>query len=306
MVHLGRHIQNASQFWRCCAEALKLNFPEEPIFVVCHARSGSTLLRYLLDTHDDIVCPPELHLPLLLEHLARVYRILYTDRLEPSEGLSLDEKVRVECRRTVDRAIHDACRTPTKRRWCEKSVLTADHLQVTTAIYPGAHFLCLYRHCMDFVHSALEVISRRWGFGYGYESFISNRRNHDVADSLALFWCEKTEAILKFQRCGQYKCLDVKYESLAASPADTSRRLFDFLRVDHDDSIVERVFSTRHQVGPGDPKILQTHRIHADSIGTGRNVDAQRLSPTTRARMNALLAELGYEQVGNSWNARAG
>ena len=31
----------------------------EPIFIVCNARSGSTLLRYLLDVHPDIACPSE-------------------------------------------------------------------------------------------------------------------------------------------------------------------------------------------------------------------------------------------------------
>ena len=148
----------------------------------------------------------------------------------------------------------------------------------------------------------LEVISRRWGYGYGYETFISNRRNHDVADSLALFWCEKTEAILKFERCGEYKCLPVKYESLATHPEDTSRQLFGFLRVIYDESIVARVFSAKHQSGPGDPKILRTNRIHGDSIGSGRKIDAQRISSTTKARMNSLLTELGYEQVGSSWN----
>ena len=270
--------------------------------MVCHARSGSTLLRYLLDTHDDIVCPPEVHLPWLLQQLARVYRVLYTNQVETAEGLSLDDKVRIEVRKTVDAMIYDACRIPTKRRWCEKSVFTVDHLNITTAIYPNAQFICLYRHCMDFVHSALEVISRRWGYGYGYETFISNRRNHDVADSLALFWCEKTEAILKFERCGEYKCLPVKYESLATHPEDTSRQLFGFLRVIYDESIVARVFSAKHQSGPGDPKILRTNRIHGDSIGSGRKIDAQRISSTTKARMNSLLTELGYEQVGSSWN----
>jgi hypothetical protein len=31
--------------------------PTEPVFIVSNARSGSTLLRYLLDAHPDIATP---------------------------------------------------------------------------------------------------------------------------------------------------------------------------------------------------------------------------------------------------------
>ena len=44
-----------------------------PIFVLCYARSGSTLMRYVLDTHPQIVCPPELHLLLAAKQLAWVF-----------------------------------------------------------------------------------------------------------------------------------------------------------------------------------------------------------------------------------------
>src|SRR3974390_3422261 len=40
------------------------------IFVVTLARSGSTLLRYLLDAHPEIASPPELNLSALLQHAA--------------------------------------------------------------------------------------------------------------------------------------------------------------------------------------------------------------------------------------------
>src|SRR5215472_16177024 len=40
------------------------------VFIVSPARSGSTLLRYLLDAHPDIVSPAELNLSALLLHAA--------------------------------------------------------------------------------------------------------------------------------------------------------------------------------------------------------------------------------------------
>ena len=34
-----------------------------PVFVLCSGRSGLTLLRFLLDAHPDLACPPEMKLP---------------------------------------------------------------------------------------------------------------------------------------------------------------------------------------------------------------------------------------------------
>jgi hypothetical protein len=38
-------------------------FFADPVFVLCNGRSGSTLLRFLLDAHPDLACPPETNLP---------------------------------------------------------------------------------------------------------------------------------------------------------------------------------------------------------------------------------------------------
>jgi hypothetical protein len=42
----------------------------DPLFVLCMARSGSTLLRFLLDAHPDLACPPETNLWMVCEKLA--------------------------------------------------------------------------------------------------------------------------------------------------------------------------------------------------------------------------------------------
>ena len=45
----------------------------DPVFVLCNARSGSTLLRFLLDAHPEIACPPETNMPSLCAQLATVW-----------------------------------------------------------------------------------------------------------------------------------------------------------------------------------------------------------------------------------------
>jgi len=41
-----------------------------PIFILSAARSGSTLLRYILDHHPEIACPPESNLSVAAEAMS--------------------------------------------------------------------------------------------------------------------------------------------------------------------------------------------------------------------------------------------
>jgi hypothetical protein len=46
----------------------------DPVFALCNGRLGSTLLRFLLDAHTELACPPEMNLPgLCAQLLQRVY-----------------------------------------------------------------------------------------------------------------------------------------------------------------------------------------------------------------------------------------
>src|SRR6185437_1179652 len=48
----------------------------DPVFVLCMGRSGSTLLRFLLDAHPELACPPETSLPALCGQLAVVWSLI--------------------------------------------------------------------------------------------------------------------------------------------------------------------------------------------------------------------------------------
>jgi sulfotransferase family protein len=45
----------------------------EPVFVLCAGRSGSTLLRFLLDAHPELACPPETRLAAMCAQIAGVW-----------------------------------------------------------------------------------------------------------------------------------------------------------------------------------------------------------------------------------------
>src|SRR6202044_4258995 len=49
---------------------------DDPVFILCAGRSGSTLLRFLLDAHPDLACPPETRLPWLARQLATAWAVI--------------------------------------------------------------------------------------------------------------------------------------------------------------------------------------------------------------------------------------
>src|ERR1700677_4762647 len=49
---------------------------EDPVFVLCMGRTGSTLLRFLLDAHPDLACPPETSMPALCGQLSVVWSLI--------------------------------------------------------------------------------------------------------------------------------------------------------------------------------------------------------------------------------------
>ena len=55
----------------------------DPVFVLCMGRSGSTLLRFLLDAHPELACPPETMLPCAVR--AAVGGVV-ADRGRPARG----------------------------------------------------------------------------------------------------------------------------------------------------------------------------------------------------------------------------
>jgi hypothetical protein len=283
------------------------NSSQQPIFILCHARSGSTLLRFILDTHDQIYCPPELHIaqnivsPYLL-HFKSFYRPNYLSADDPA----LEQRVCAQVRRIVNTIMAPGL-TGTKRIWCDKSVTTLNHLVDIKKMYPEGRYICLYRHCMDFAHSALQImkygIDPVWDWPGGYAECLKNSDN--FVNSLAGYWCQETEKIHNFQKENPKQCFVVNYEALVFQPERTCESIFSFLGLRYDKTFLGRVFQSGHQQGPGDFKILWTRKIETNSVGEGKTISRKQLKPSTLPRMNALLTSFGYEPVDESWNTKA-
>ena len=100
----------------------------DPVFVLCNGRSGSTLLRFLLDAHPELACPPETNLPALCAQLATVWSLIEGAPLSANRGdepPEIPDAAIAGVRETMDRMVGSYLARRGKKRYCDKSLGTA-------------------------------------------------------------------------------------------------------------------------------------------------------------------------------------
>jgi hypothetical protein len=275
----------------------------DPVFVLCMGRSGSTLLRLILDTHPDLACPPETNIPALCSQLAVVWSLIEGAPLSLQRGdapPAIPEAAIAGIRQTMDLMTAPYLERRGKRLYCDKSLGTARYAKLLKRIYPDARFICLFRHPMDMISSGLEACP--WGLnGYGFDPYIADSPGNAVM-ALARYWLDGASAIATVQEEFPDSCHRVRYEDMVADPERIAAGIFEFLGVGQVPGIGKEVFSREHErFGPADHKIWYTSAISQGSVGRGDALPAGLIPPPVLESMNGLLDKLGYVRVDESW-----
>lgn len=285
-----------------------------PIFVVTAARSGSTLLRFILDSHPDIACPPETDLGMAVGYLAHAWDVTAraaSSRAGAAPGgiTALPAEALGGLRASADGVLASYLRSTGKSRICDKSLSTVYHAGLLAQVYPDAMFVCLYRHCMDVIASYLAAMP--WGLGSqppgqpGFRpihGFVARNPGDSVA-ALAEYWLDCARKAADFEAAHPGRCFRLRYEDLVDDPEPVTASLLSFLGAAPAAGLADACFRIPHDRGPSDPKIWGTRRVQQDSVGTGVAVPAARVPPAARAGINDVLAALGYRLVDDEWNA---
>ena len=271
--------------------------PAAPIFILCCNRSGSSLLRYIVDTHPDIASPAELNLGEVCQNLYQ----LVTHTLGEAAFIDKPEKnalVIAEVRRLVSQVMDKYVNAKNKKIWCEKSPSNLNFLTRLKAVFPDAKYICLHRHAMDVVHSCLEI--SRWSLMQDQLNYVC-QNSGSIVGGMVQNWVEKTRQILDFEQEHPEQCFQIKYESYVLNPVDTLAPMFEFLGVEWNPAMLDSVFSVQHDLGFEDSKVAYSNRIHQNSIGKGAQVNTFSVSPHLMKQMNELLATLEYPIVDPDW-----
>jgi protein-tyrosine sulfotransferase len=289
--------------------------PSQPVFIVTAARSGSTLLRFILDSHPDFACPPETDIARACAYLASAWNVAGTaaaGRAGAAPGGAADVlpvQALAALRGAADAVLGHYRRSTGKPRVCDKSLSTVYYLGLMAQVYPEAKFICLYRHCMDVIAS--YVAAMPWGLNPAVTAqpevlpmhgHVARNPGNSVG-AAAEYWLDCAQRAAEFERAQPGRCHRVRYEDLVADPEGVTAGVLSFLGAAPAPGLTDACFRAAHDPGPSDYKIWHTSRVRKDLVGSGAVVPAGRLPGPARAGVNELLATLGYRIVDEQWNA---
>lgn len=260
-----------------------------PIFVLCPARSGSTLLRYVLDAHPAIFAPAETNLSSVLAGIHSMAHVLLGDG--EMADLAAEDQSRQLAQDTIGQVAADSGAS----RWCDKSLTSVHHAPYLARVFPDAQFICLYRNCRDFLLSAVEASP--WGYNaYGFDAYVRASPDN-VVPALSAYWADVTAALLNFEEEHPSVSIRVRYEDMALNPTATVNAIWEFLQIEPAPLSPDAALSGHHGTGPGDHKVDFTTRIEATSVNKAAAVPFDHIPRPLLDRLNALHSAVGYNPI---------
>lgn len=279
-------LEKSLPFFPCSAHA--------PIFVFSSERSGSTLLRYILDSHEDICSPGQLYLGTLSETLSTTIHFSVAQLHQFDSEQACEAFVLHETRKIIEGLMQNYASGKKKRVWCDKTTMNLQQRDLLVKVFPDARYLCLYRQCLDVVHSCIKFSPM--GFMSELAPYVAREPSNFVA-AMVESWVEKTEQLLAFERNHPDQVFRLTYEDLVQIPEETLSAAFDFLQLPWDKRLLQNVFSQPHDQGSGDLKVQFSSTIHTDSIGTGIKIPVSSIPNHLIERINYLHQILGFPGI---------
>lgn len=205
------------------------------VFVGGFPRSGTTLMRVLLDTHPKIRCGQETHvIPKLLLHVGS-YNKVQKHRLEAA-GVTED---------VLDTAVASFILHVIKNHGepapilCNKDPLSLRNTTYLSKLFPNAKFILMVRDGRAVINS---ILSRH--------VVIRGLRNRTYENLLQRWNKAVTTMVEQCEGLGPRRCVTVYYEHLVMDPARTMAAVLRFVGVKWNDQVLHHEEFMKTPQGP--------------------------------------------------------
>jgi hypothetical protein len=186
---------------------------EAPTFILCSVRSGSTLLRVLLDSHSQIHCPHEMH----LRDMKVSVRDGYPEKALREVGLDAKHLEYL----LWDRVLHRELEETGKQLLVNKTPNDVFIVDRILECWPDARFIFLLRHPAAIARSRHKARPQD-----------SDKRN---AEMVRRYLQATEDARNEHGERG----ITVRYEDLASEPARETRRICEFLGLPWEETMLQ-------------------------------------------------------------------
>ena len=276
--------------------------PLRPFFIIGSGRSGSTLLRRLLDAHSELHIPPENHAlgtaitvyrrnrglawPHLVDLVLGTFQFSHGFEVFDVDLRPLAEELRGASQRDRNLAhlldsfyrFHARAHNQECVCWGDKTPLNTFNAFKIGSVFPDVRFIHLVRDGVDVAESYVRA-----GLIADY-------------DEAARRWSSSVDAARRAQQRYPNQFLEIRYEALVHEPEQVVRSVCDFLAVSFESTMLSRTDHAREMGDVGQyahhAQVLEP--ISADSVGKGR----RELDPRTLEALAHIIGKqlhtLGY------------
>lgn len=267
-----------------------------PLIVLGVSRSGTTLLRVMLDRSPGIAIPDEsFFVPLLARRHGRTVEPKpFLDDLSRipnlrAWGVSPEEvsprlRSGMKTGEAISAIFECYAMKAGKPRWGDKTPMYMRHLPVLEELFPDAQYVHLIRDGRDAALSFLEMpagtFTRTWAHPRSASEFAC-LWSGEVADARALG-----------RRVGARRYCEVRYEDLVGTPSSVVESICAFANLTFEPALVESAGAVDVSEKPHQQRLLQPPTAGLRSWRRDMSPGAARAFENVAG---GLLAQLGYE-----------
>ena len=297
-----------------------------PLFVLGVSRSGTTLLRVVLDRSPGIAIPDEsFFIPLLARrHRGSVDRARFVDDLRRlptlcAWGLSAEDIAPhlppdPHAGEAIAAIFEAYAAKERKPRWGDKTPMYMRHLPLLERLFPAAQYVHLIRDGRD---AALSFLRMPAG------TFTRTWAHPDTAAEFACLWrSEVSEARELGKRLGPARYIEVRYEDLIAGAEDVVEGICDFAGLPYEAAMLDYAGAVDVSQKPHQQRLLQPltpgarewrTQMDADDVRAFESIAGELLAdlgyevaqPPPRSDRRAAFARARYRVISSAWNAAA-